>query len=138
MGDNLIAMHHPDPWVDLTHGYVSQVVGELSGQGVRIDRSWLDPADPRDATVIIRDGAHQPLALVWDEETGWRHGIFESGCQGVRTRLSAAAGLGGGILPSGNEVAWRLKARTVAEHVKYRSCADVRDGLDDKLRTMIW
>jgi hypothetical protein len=128
---------HPDPWVNVTRGYVTKAVEDLTESGLKIDRSWLDPRDPRDATVIFRHPASNvsaaELALVWDEVTGWRCGTFESGQQGVRTVLSDARYLGGGVLLEGPELAGRVLSGASEPRRYYRSAEDRQDGLDDAL-----
>jgi hypothetical protein len=128
---------HPDPWVNVLRGYVSQAVEAMAAGGLLIERSWLDPRNPRDATVIFSDPASNvsadKLALVWDEVTGWRRGTFVSGEQGVRTVLSDVSHLGGGVLPTENDVVNRVLAEASEPQRAYRSVADLRDGLDDAL-----
>lgn len=128
---------HADPWVDLTRDYVEKAVWSLTDAGLKVDRSWLDPRNPRDATIIFSDPASnvsaRELALVWDEVTGWRRGIFESGQQGVRTALTRVGYLGGGVLPDGGELARRVVTRASESRVEYRSAASLHDGLDDHL-----
>jgi hypothetical protein len=130
---------HPDPWVDVLHGYVTRSVEALTAGGLMVESSWLDPRDPRDATIILTHPASsvsaEKLALVWDEVTGWRRGVFESGQQGVRTVLSAATYLGGGMLPDGQELVSRVLAAVSEPRREHRSVTDGRDGLDDALRT---
>jgi hypothetical protein len=130
---NNIPEEHSDPWVNLPLGYITTLTQALSGAGVQIDRSWLDPRDPRDAT-IIHMTAGERHALVWDEETGWRTGRYLSGRQGVRTELADAVYLGGGVLVDPREVAARLLTGTQAPRRALRSYTDTRDGLDDALR----
>jgi Family of unknown function (DUF6292) len=122
---------HADPWLNLLHGYTTEAVRALESRGITVDRSWLDPRDPRDATIVF--GAK---ALVWDEECGWQVGGFESGEQGSRTRLSDPAHLGGGVLLEPEALAHRLATGATAPRQKYRSYDDVRDGLDDTLRQL--
>jgi Family of unknown function (DUF6292) len=135
---------HPDPWVNVLHGYVTQTVESLATGGLLIERSWLDPCNPRDATIIFSDpdadGSAEKLALVWDklalvwdEVTGWRRGTFVSGERGVRTALSNVSHLGGGVLPSENDVVNRMLAGASEPRRAYRSVAALRDGLDDAL-----
>jgi Family of unknown function (DUF6292) len=128
---------HPDPWVDLIRGYISTAVRSLSDAGLEVRRSWLDPRDPRDATITFADpassGPASELAVVWDEVTGWRHGVFESGQQGVRTALTRVAYLGGGILPDGLELARRVLSGASESPVQHRSAVSLNDGLDDLL-----
>jgi hypothetical protein len=128
---------HPDPWVNLLHGYVTEIVESFAAGGLLVERSWLDPRDPRDATIIFSHPAANvsagQLALVWDEVTGWRRGTFVGGEQGVRTELTNVSHLGGGVLPGENELMNRLLAGASEPQRAYRSVADLRDGLDDAL-----
>ena len=129
---------HPDPWVDLARGYITATARSLADSDLQVRRSWLDPRDPRDATIIFTDptvAAVSPeLALVWDEACGWRVGNFESGEQGTRTVLSSVRHLGGGVLPSAPQVAQRIQTGASEPCREYRSAADLNDGLDDALR----
>ena len=128
---------HPDPWVDALRGYVTRAVEGLATGNLLVERSWLDPRDPRDATIIFSDPAAnvsaEKFALVWDEVTGWRRGTFVSGLQGVRTVLSDVSYLGGGVLPDENNMVGRVLAGASEPRQAYRSVADLRDGLDDTL-----
>jgi Family of unknown function (DUF6292) len=134
MHENSAPLMHPDPWVNLKHGYVNQAVKALSSGGLLIDCSWLDP---RDATIIFSDAASHvsadKLALVWDEVTGWRRGTFVSGEQGVRTELADVSYLGGGVLPSEDDLLNRVLAGASEPRRAHRSVADLRDGLEDAL-----
>lgn len=137
MNPSKIPQPHPDPWVDLLRGYVSQTVRALADNDLHVERSWLDPCDPRDATIVYRSRDGVPgreLALVWDEETGWRTGTYESGEQGVRTELGDVSFVGGGALVDPRELAGRLANGATAPRRAYRSYTDLRDGLDDALR----
>lgn len=129
---------HQDPWVDVLRGYVTSAVEHLSAGGLQVERSWLDPRNPRDATIIFTHPASnvstEKLALAWDEVTGWRSGVFGSGEQGVRTVLSAAVHLGGGVLPEGAELVIRVLTGANEPRREYRQVTDLRDGLDDALR----
>lgn len=128
---------HPNPWLDLTRDYVTETVGALASSGLDVDRSWLDPVHPRDATIVYRAASADATvrALVWDEETGWRTGEYVHGEPGVRTELADVAYLGGGVLAVPGEVAGRLHSRVREPRRMYRSMRDVRDGLDDALRS---
>lgn len=137
MNPTNVPQPHPDPWVDLLRGYVSQAVRALADNDLEVQRSWLDPCDPRDATIVYVPGdgvRDRELALVWDEETGWRTGTYESGEQGVRTGLGDATFVGGGALVDPRELVGRLMDGTTAPRRAYRSYTDLRDGLDDALR----
>jgi hypothetical protein len=130
-------MPHPDPWVDLLRDYITCSVQSLVEHDLHVERSWLDPMGPRDATILYRPmngSPHDLHALVWDEETGWRTGGYASGEQGVRTRLHDTAYLGGGVLTDPRELALRLIEDTRAPRNAYRSHTALRDGLDDALR----
>lgn len=110
-------------WLSLPFHYVARVAESLGDQ---VLQWWDDPFDPRDATIRLTDGT----ALVWDEESGWRHGVFVGGEQGVRTVLADAAYLGGDVLPGPAEVAGLLAAGGAAERPHYRSYSDHEDGFD--------
>lgn len=110
MTENSAPAPHEDPWVDVLRGYVTKAVEDLTQGGLRIECSWLDPRNPRDATIIFSHPAAnvspEKLALVWDEVSGWRRGLFESGCQGVRTRLSGTCAVGAALaLPNSGQPA---------------------------------
>jgi hypothetical protein len=128
---------HPDLWVDVLRGYVTKTVEIANRSGLVVERSWLDPRDPRDATIIFSDPASnvsaEKLALVWDEVTGWRRGTFVGGEQGVRTVLADVSHLGGGVLASEHDVVNRVRAGASEPRRAYRSVADLRDGLDAAL-----
>jgi hypothetical protein len=129
---------HPDPWVDLIRDYVTEAVCALTHQGFQVKRSWLDPRDPRDATILYTSSLVEPRALVWDEETGWREGRLRDGRPGVRTTLSEVTYLGGGPLVSTDEFVRRMLDGTRNDRAVYRSHSDVRDGFDDTLRDHRW
>jgi hypothetical protein len=122
--------NHEDPWLNMLHGYVTEAVQALTNQGVSVNRSWLDPRDPRDATIVY----DETNALVWDEEQGWQVGRYESGKQGERTQLTDTRFIGGGVLLEPSAMAHRLVTGATAPQQKLRSYGDVRDGLDDALR----
>jgi hypothetical protein len=126
--DHREPLQHRVPRVNTTRNYVTQSVHALIQQGLAVNRSWLDPTDPRDATIVLAD----TRALVWDEMTGWRIGLFRSGTQGVRSALDGAVHLGGGPLPSPAEVARRAGGGMSAPERHYRSYAD-SDGFDEVL-----
>jgi hypothetical protein len=114
----------------------SAVTALISG-GLRVERSWLDPMGPRDATILYSpSGATstaETRALVWDEVSGWRLGRYEGGHQGVRTTLSEVSYLGGGVLLDGKALAGRVRALVSEPRPEYRAFTDLRDGLDDAL-----
>jgi hypothetical protein len=137
MPENPSPAAHQDPWVDVLRGYVTQTVEALTAGGLLIECSWLDPRNPRDATIIYTHPASnvsaEKLALVWDEVTGWRQGVFQSGEQGVRTELADVSYLGGGVLPEDGALIGRMQAGASERRHEYRSVADLRDGLDAAL-----
>lgn len=139
MNRSYIPETHPDRWVDLTRGYVTEAILALTQRGLQVERSWLDPRDPRDATILYTPSVNasstaEPRALVWDEETGWRDGRFDGGRPGVRTALADVSYIGGGPLIEAGELAHRVLAGHREERGTYRSHRDVRDGFDDTLR----
>jgi hypothetical protein len=126
-------MDLPEPycegWLRLPVGYVCRVA---EGLGERVVAWWDDPYDPRDATVRLTGGQ----ALVWDEESGWRHGRFVAGVKGVRTELAEVRYLGGGVLPVPERVAELLDGPYgSATRPVYRSYEDLDDGFDAELLT---
>jgi hypothetical protein len=137
MKNNVAPMPHPDRWVNLPYGYVTQVTERLAANGLLVERSWMDPCDPRDATIRLLDPSEKAsggeFTLVWDEATGWRRGRFIRGEQGVRTELTDVSYLGGGVLPDEDDVVNRVLAGASEPQRAYRSVADLRDGLDDAL-----
>ena len=126
-------LRHPEAWVNRPEGYLRTAIEALQGGGLEVPLAWLDPCDPRDATILIGDSTR---ALVWDEQTGWRTGRFVAGRQGMRTELADVSYLGGGAVPAAPEVAHRLLTGTSVQRPTYRSYKDVRDGLDDLLGTI--
>jgi Family of unknown function (DUF6292) len=136
MDKNVAPVPHPDRWVNLPGGYVTQVTERLTATGLLLERSWMDPYDPRDATIRLLDptakASDGELTLVWDEVSGWRRGRFIRGEQGVRTELAGVDYVGGGVLPSGDDVVSRVLAGASEPRRVYRSVAD-RDGLDEAL-----
>lgn len=129
MSDEKRPAPHPDPEVDEARGYITATVDALDALGVHVDRSWLDPRGPVDATILT-----DSFALVWDEWRGWVRGDYISGRQGERTVLDNAAELGGGLLLDPRELAVLVRdGRTAAP--AGRRAAHSRDGLFDGLRT---
>lgn len=124
---------HQDSWVNLLGDYIAEAVAALSSSGIQVQRSWLDPSDPRDATIVLAG----TRALVFDEITGWRHGHFMAGQQGVRTQLAEVRYLGGGVLPGADELAYRVINGFSVPRREYRSVAELHDGLDDALRARV-
>jgi hypothetical protein len=135
---NINPGEHPDPAVDLLRGYWTKTVWALKRSGLQVQRSWLDPSGPRDATTVFtRPATPDELhALVWDEVSGLRVGRFLTGQQGVRTRLADAMQLGGCVLPNPDEAAALVKAERATSRREFRSYTD-RDGLNDALRTFM-
>jgi hypothetical protein len=122
-------------WVELPAHYVGATCAALVAAGITVDASWIDPMDPRDATVRLGGG----LSLVWDEVGGWRHGRFVSGHKGVRTVLEGERSFGGELLPEPAMVA--AAARCVVdgmpvgtpERPEFRQYTDLGDGTDEAL-----
>ncbi|MFC4050844.1 DUF6292 family protein [Actinomadura syzygii] len=119
--------HHPDPEVDAAHGYITAVVEALGDRGIQVDRSWLDPKGPVDATVVTGG-----KALVWDEWTGCTFGLYVSGRQGERTVLKDGRRLGGGVLLPPAVLARLVETGSALPQVTREPGA--RDGLFDALR----
>jgi len=124
---------HPDPWVNLLRGYITEAVQALTTGGLQVQRSWLDPEGPRDATIVLAG----TKALVFDEVTGWRYGSFVSGQQGVRTTLSDIRYLGGGVLLDTRELTHKVVDGHSAPRQEYRSVLDLHDGLDEALQEVL-
>ncbi|BCJ41416.1 hypothetical protein GCM10010168_55850 [Actinoplanes ianthinogenes] len=128
MADERMPSAHPDPLLDRLRPYLTDTVAALIAAGYHVQGSWLDPRNPRDATIRLDGGT----ALVWDEEAGWRRGLFLGGAPGLRTRLDRVAWLGAEVLPDPRAVA-HLAAHD--RERRFRSCQDLCDGFDDHLRT---
>jgi hypothetical protein len=120
---------HPDQEVDAARGYITATAENLDALGLRVDRSWLDPKGPVDATIVT-----DSFALVWDEWRGWIRGDYVSGRQGERTVLDNATEIGGGVLLDPRAVGVLVRDGRTAATVARRA-ADARDGLFDGLRT---
>jgi hypothetical protein len=119
-----------EPWLGCLSGYVLEACRALNDGGLEVQRSWLDPYDPRDATIVLDD----QRALVFDEITGWRYGQFWHGQPGLRTELGDFSYVGGGVLLEPDDLVRRVINGVSSARREYRSAADVRDGLDDALR----
>ncbi|GGV02052.1 hypothetical protein GCM10010182_19530 [Actinomadura cremea] len=128
MTGDIRPLPHPDPFVDVTRGYVTAVADEFAARGVRLADVWLDPSDPRDATFVLG-----LKALVWNETDGFVLGDFVSGEPGVRTVLRDPVRLGGSVLADPREVADRLAEPAGGDPVRLRSFADGHDGFEDAL-----
>ena len=129
-GKIVVPERHPDVWVNRLRPYMTDAVCTLTAAGLHVQHVWLDPSGPRDATIRFGDTS----ALVFDEVSGWRQGVFVSGQQGERTTLAEASYLGGGVLPDTSELAYRLINCISVARPAYRAVADVRDGFEDALR----
>ncbi|OLT10381.1 hypothetical protein BJF79_26125 [Actinomadura sp. CNU-125] len=128
MTGDIRPLPHPDPFVDVTRGYITAVADEFTDRGVRFADVWLDPSDPRDATFVLG-----LKALVWNESDGFVLGDFVSGEPGVRTVLRDPVRLGGGVLAHPGEVAGRLAEPEGGAPVRLRSFTDGHDGFEDAL-----
>ncbi|MBO2454906.1 hypothetical protein J4573_48010 [Actinomadura barringtoniae] len=119
---------HPVPEVNLVHGYTTAVVDALIASGFGVHRSWLDPMNPIDATVILgRD------ALVWDEWTGWNMGEFVSGRQGERTVLREARSISASVLVEPRHLVQLIVGGVQSPMPRSHRAPDARDGLVDAL-----
>ncbi|MFG2086441.1 MULTISPECIES: DUF6292 family protein [unclassified Spirillospora] len=127
MSNPAFLARHPDPEVDASRGYITDVTRRLTARGIQVRDAWLDPKDPIDATIITGQNA-----LVWDEWTGWRVGTYVSGRQGERTLLGDAYRLGGGLLLPPPELADLVENGSVRPLITRKP--DARDGLFDALR----
>lgn len=127
---------YPQLWMDLPEAYVACVAAALIQQGVQIANLWPDPWDPRDATIKL--AGPKPLALVWDEVSGWKYGPFLAGHRGVRTELDPkeVKYLGDAVLPAPHVVARLFTAgeASFSPPLSYRSYLDFADGLDEELQ----
>ncbi|WP_460301990.1 DUF6292 family protein [Actinocorallia aurea] len=110
---------------------------ELQRRGYVVERAHVDPCGPRDYTIVFRDKVSSQLyALVWDEESGVRHGFFLSGRQGELTRLANVVHLGGSVLPSPADVVDRMESGVSEPYRRFRSHTDLGSGFDDLLRAV--
>ena len=134
MADTLPAPHS-DPSLEVLRPYIAQTVRCLEAFSVQVERSWLDPVRPRDATIVCQINGERH-AVVFDEETGWRYGHFENGWPGVRTLLVGAVHMGGGLLPSPDEVATRFVSGVSEPACKYRIYSDETERFDGQVRTL--
>ncbi|WP_433467914.1 DUF6292 family protein [Spirillospora sp. CA-128828] len=119
---------HPDPFVDVTRGYITRVGEALQARGVPLSTVWLDPSHPRDATFVL--GLQ---ALVWNESEGFVLGEFVSGEPGVRTVLRDPVRLEGGVLPDPDAVPILLERGGAGAPVSLRSFTAGHDGFEDEL-----
>jgi hypothetical protein len=120
---------HPNPNVNEARGYTTAAVEALDALSLHVDKSWLDPMGPIDATIVT-----DSFALVWDEWRGWVRGTYVSGRQGERTVLDNATEIGGGLLLDPRELAVLIRDGRTAAPIAHRP-AGARDGLFDGLRT---
>lgn len=135
MKNSLPPQKYPQLWVDLPQAYIACVATALVQQGVQVTDLWPDPCEPRDATIKL--AGPEPLALVWDEVSGWRYAPYVTGRRGVRTKLVTRkiTYIGDRVLPAPRAVARDLVAESSRpEPPSYRSYLDFADGLDDQLR----
>ncbi len=134
----------PEPgtlaWVELPAHYVAATRAALAAAGIAVSASWIDPMDPRDATIVAAASVTGvPLALVWDECSGWRYGRFVSGRKGVRTVLREERSFGGELLPEPEMVAAAVRCVLDGtpigspERPFFRHFDDLGDGTDERL-----
>lgn len=128
MTGSIRPLPHPDPFVEATRGYITCVGDALQARGVTLSKIWLDPAHPRDATLVL--GLR---ALVWNESEGFVLGDLVSGEPGVRTVLRDPVRLGGGVLPDPRAVPALLVGAGQESPTGTRSFTAGHDGFEDRL-----
>ena len=133
MSESTLPPRHEDPSLDLLRPYITASAQALREAGTELERSWLDPRSPRDATILCRL-EDRTCGLVWDEESGWRVGGFVSGRPGERTRLSNPRYFGTGVLPPPAEVASEVLAGERRPYRKFRSHSEDPEVFDAQLR----
>lgn len=123
---------HPDRWVNHPSGYITGIMGHLITTGFVIDRAWMDPCQPRDATLVLSD----LRAITWDEDRGLLLGRYVSGRQGERTVLADPVQLSKSILMEPAAVPAAVRAGRGTEPTRLRRHG-TRDGLDEALDRFI-
>jgi hypothetical protein len=123
---------HPDHWVNHPSGYIKGIIGHLITTGFVIDRAWMDPCQPRDATLVLSD----LRAITWDEDRGLLLGRYVSGHQGERTVLADPVQLSKRILMEPAAVPAAVRAGRGTKPTQLRSHG-TRDGLDEALDRFI-
>ncbi|MDX6738461.1 DUF6292 family protein [Actinocorallia sp. A-T 12471] len=118
-------LRHPHPQVHATRGYIAHSVTALDRRGIALDRAWLDPFNPVDATIVLSDGT----ALVWSEDTGWTRGTYVSGEQGLRTEYTDGVALGGGVLLDPDHLAELVATGRTEAPFAPREIGNGNDGL---------
>ncbi|MFI0357720.1 DUF6292 family protein [Actinomadura sp. 9N407] len=134
MSDSSMPPRHEDPSLDLLRPYITASAQALRAAGVELERSWLDPSGPRDATILCRLRDEKVHGLVWDEESGWRIGEFVSGHPGERTQLADARYLGEEVLPQPQTVARAVTGGFTGSFRKFRDHSDDPESFDVKVR----
>jgi len=144
-------------WQELHVGYLHDVYLALVRREIRPRSHWIAEFLPRSATIVLEEPClpgNVPLALAWDEESGWRCGAFVQGDLRCPTLLRQQNYFGGDVLPHPAEVGDTVIA--IVERLSrprrlwpsrspdrrwgwpyppaYRSYRDVDDGFDDRLR----
>jgi hypothetical protein len=123
---------HPDRWVNRPWGFITGITGQLIKAGFVIDRAWMDPSQPRDATLVLSD----LRAITWDEDRGLLLGRYVSGHQGERTVLTGSVQLSKRILMEPAAVPAAVRAGRGTKPTQLRSYG-TRDGLDEALDRFI-
>ncbi|MDA0633522.1 DUF6292 family protein [Nonomuraea sp. MCN248] len=144
----------PVPWHRLQLGYLHDVYLALIRREVQLSAHWISEFVPRSATILLAETASNgatEFALAWDEESGWRLGVFVQGDERCPTLLRRQEYICGAVLPDPAEVAdtvvtllrrhlrrrWPWQASQTfwgGYPPSYRCYRDVDDGFDDLLR----
>ncbi|MGP3959867.1 DUF6292 family protein [Nonomuraea sp. 3N208] len=144
-------------WQELHVGYLHDVYLGLVRREIQPSAHWITAFLPRSATIVLDEpglAEDSVLALAWDEESGWRFGMFAQGDVHCPTLLRQQRYICGDVLPDPADVGDTVLA--VVEELRrprrwwqareserrwgwpyppsYRSYRDVRDGFDDRLR----
>jgi Family of unknown function (DUF6292) len=126
VSDRLCIKPHPDPQVDMARPYIAAAAMACQTRGLQINRLWLDPRDPVDATIVLAESR----ALLWSEDQGWVLGDLVSGRPGERTVLNDTKALGGSVLIGPDRLAWLVTTGRVLPPFRPRQFANGANGHD--------
>ncbi|WP_143591035.1 DUF6292 family protein [Thermoactinospora rubra] len=140
-------------WRELHVGYIHDVYIALVRREIRPSAHWITEFLPRSATIVLAEPylpGGMEYALAWDEECGWRFGVFVQGDARCPTLLKWQTCMCGDVLPDPGEVADTVRFLAERSHGRrrlrrrtrqawsmpplYRSYRDVDDGFDERLR----